>query len=60
MTEFVLVLCGLISSAICLAVGYGLGQKKKIVDKVSDAVDKYSDIASEKVKEVAKDVSEKI
>jgi len=39
-----------------VAVGYGLGKKKQIAEKVSGAVEKYSD----KVSEAVKDASEKI
>jgi len=49
MTEIILVICGLAFGAICLAVGYGLGKKKKIAEVVTD----YANAASNKVKDVA-------
>jgi len=52
MTEFLLILGGLVLAAICLGVGYLLGKKKKVVAQIQGAIGK--------VAEDAKDITGKI
>lgn len=58
MTEFILIVCGLVLGAICLGVGYLLGKKNKVIAQGQAAISDLKDIAKNAVDQAASKAKE--